>query len=105
MKGRPLTTLPRTPPGKQVPLQGSSRWGRISQGEPWAKLSWPVGPKTRPYPHPSSWQMSKLQARHFVPGYDRAVPPGQNTLDRRVRVPRPTRNWTTIAARGRVLPS
>jgi len=23
--------------------------GCVSQGKPWAKLSWPVGPKTRPY--------------------------------------------------------
>jgi len=33
----------------------------VSQGKPWAKLSWPFGPKTRLQLHPSFRQMSKLQ--------------------------------------------
>jgi hypothetical protein len=72
----PADEAPRTYSEMPVALQGASRWG-VSQGKPWAKLSWPVGPKTRPYPHPSSRVMSKLQSRHFVPGYDQSVPPGQ----------------------------
>jgi hypothetical protein len=43
---------------------------------------WPVGPKTRPYPAPSSREMAKLHS-HFVPGYDRTVPPGQNPFAHR----------------------
>jgi hypothetical protein len=74
--GRPLMRPKEHIPKCRWPLQGSLRWG-VSQGKPWAKLSWPVGPKTRPYPHPSSRVMSKLQSRHFVPGYDQSVPPGQ----------------------------
>jgi hypothetical protein len=38
----------------------------LSPGKPWAKISCPFG-----------------APRHLVPGYDRAVPPGQRTLDRR----------------------
>jgi hypothetical protein len=40
----------------------AKRLYRLTQGKPWAKLSWPVGPKTRRYPHPSSRHISKLQA-------------------------------------------
>jgi len=73
--GRPLTRLEEPRPEVAAAPSGLLTLERVSQGKPWAKLSWPVGPQTRPYPHPSFREMSKLQ-RHFEPDYDRAVPPG-----------------------------
>jgi hypothetical protein len=35
----------------------------VSQGKPWAKLSWPIGPKTRLHLHSSFREMPKLPAR------------------------------------------
>jgi hypothetical protein len=36
--------------------------GNLTQGKPWAKLSWPVGLKTRFYPRPRFWERAKLQS-------------------------------------------
>jgi hypothetical protein len=46
-----------------VALSGLLTLERLSQGKPWAKLSWPFGPKTRLQLHPSFRQISKLQSK------------------------------------------
>jgi hypothetical protein len=47
-----------------------------TQGKPWAKLSWPVGPKTQCHPNSSLRQTSKLQTR-INPGLSFLAPSGQ----------------------------
>jgi hypothetical protein len=49
LKGRPLTRRRGTYPEMPVAPSGLLTSGCVSQGKPWAKLSWPVGPKTRLY--------------------------------------------------------
>ena len=46
LKGRPLTRRRGTYPEMPVAPSGLLTLGCVSQGKPWAKLSWPVGPKT-----------------------------------------------------------
>jgi hypothetical protein len=61
------------PPGmskrQHVECFRASRDKPKTQGKPWAKFSWPFGPKTRLQLHSSFRQMSKLQPKHFPPGY------------------------------------
>jgi hypothetical protein len=73
LKGCPLTRRQGTSLEVPVAPSGLLTLGRVSQGKPWAMLSWPFGPKTRLQLHPCFRQMSKLQ-RHFVPGYDQCCP-------------------------------
>ena len=47
LKGRPLTRHQGTSLEMPVALSGLLTLERLSQGKPWAKLSWPFGPKTR----------------------------------------------------------
>jgi hypothetical protein len=45
--------------------------GRVSQGEPWAKFSWPFGPKTRYQLRRAFGKCPNSRARHEVPGWVR----------------------------------
>jgi hypothetical protein len=44
LKGRPLTRRQGTYPEMPVAPSGLLTLGLVSQGKPWAKLSWPFGP-------------------------------------------------------------
>ena len=54
---------------------GRNVYFRLTQGKPWAKLFWSL--------RATDWKRPKSRSRHFVPGYYRAVPPGQKPFSHR----------------------
>jgi hypothetical protein len=44
----------------ECPYRAAFNW-KVSQGKPWAKFSWPFGPKTRLYPRLKLREVPKLQ--------------------------------------------
>jgi hypothetical protein len=63
LKGRPLARNPQNAFRNASAPTGLLTSEPRSQGKLWAKLPWPVGPKTRLYPHPSFREMSQLQSK------------------------------------------
>jgi len=84
LKGRPLTRRRATYPEMPVAPSGLLTLGCVSQGKPWAKLSWPVGPKIC------------TQALWKCPNSS----PGTSCL----AIIAPVRRWGSSAARGERAP-
>jgi hypothetical protein len=80
LKGRPLTRRLGTYPECRWPLQGSSRWGAFPRANPGLSSHGPLGRRNRPTHTQGLLKRPNSRSRHFVPGYNHAVPPGQRSM-------------------------